>query len=94
MGARAELAHGRERINLPQRRLGPQAAKRQRKSAILRGQLVVGKLKAVFEPVQKRRLEDAALPIERIAREPDDLRLMKAQLSDLLQLRPQLVHLD
>src|SRR5580692_6793511 len=47
-----------------------------------------------FQPFQKRRLEDAPPSIERVARQPDQLGLMEAQLSGFFQLFAQLLNVD
>ena len=68
--------------------------KAQRKLPILHRQFKIGELKIPLQPLQKRRLKDAALSIERISGQPDQLRLVEAQPPRRLQLLAQLIHVD
>jgi hypothetical protein len=48
--------------------------------------LVVGEAEPIFEPVEKRRLEDTARAVEGVAGQPDHFALAKAQLTDVFHL--------
>src|SRR5271165_6756732 len=52
-------------------------------------ELIIRKPEVVFEPLQKRRLEDSPPPIKSVAGEPYQFRLAKAEAAHVLQLHLQ-----
>ncbi len=59
--ARLQFANLRQRINLPHRCAGPQPLEAQIDLSISNRELVVGEPEIVFQPLEKRRLKNAAL---------------------------------
>ena len=47
---------------------------------------VIAELKAVFEPVEERGLEDMAHAVEGVAGEPDELGAMEAEAAHVIEL--------
>src|SRR5665213_131438 len=93
-GARLQLADGRKRIDLPHCRFDPETVKCERELPVFNGQIKVGEPEIMVEPLQKSRLENAPVSIESIARQPDQLGLVEAQLFRLLQLLAKLAGID
>ncbi len=62
--------------------------------AVLDAELIIGETEVAFEPFEEGLLKDAATPVERVAREPDQLGLVKSQLLGLFELFPKLVDVD
>ena len=60
----------------------------------LHGEFVVGEPEVVLQPIEEGGLEDAAAAVERVAGEPDQLRLAEAQLAGGFELLAQLLHAD
>ena len=57
--------------------------------AVLDRQLIIRQPEIPLQPGQERRFKNPALTIERVARQPHQFRLAKAQAADVFQLRRQ-----
>src|SRR6185437_16112904 len=65
-----------------------------RKLTVVDSEIELGELGIVFQPLEKRRRENSAFAIERVACQPDQLGFAEAEFSDCIQLLAQPVHTD
>src|SRR5581483_284692 len=65
--ARLQLIQDGKRIQLPHGGFGPLARKCQMKLAVCDRELVIGKAKILFQPLQKIGLKNSTMSVERIA---------------------------
>ena len=89
-----QLVDGRKGVDLPQCGLGPEAVEAERELAVFDGELEVGEAEVLRQPLKESGLKDAALSIKGIARQPDELGLVKPELPGLLKLLAELGDVD
>jgi hypothetical protein len=87
--SRLQLADDSQRVDLPHRHRTPQPGEAQHKLPIVLRHLVIREPEVLLQPLQKLRLEDVPKTIERIARQPDQLRPAEAQAAHMLHLLDQ-----
>jgi len=94
-GPRSQFADDGERVDLPHRGFGPEAAKVEAYLAVIDpAELVIGKAEAVLQPVEKLGFKNATPPVKGVTGEPYQLGLVIAQLSCVLEVLAQLFETD
>src|ERR1700679_3777763 len=93
-GACLEFVDDGEGVDFPESCIGPEAFEAEGDLAVLHGKLVVGEAEVLVEPFEEFGLEDAALAVEGVAGEPDQLRLMEAEPAGVFELLAEFVEDD